>query len=192
MTFTGWKTRLNLRAGGEGTSAGEGGGGGGGGIFIDPELNKTLTCVAVIDENDTWSDSSMSAKMSAFNANWPDRRFILLIPNSTTDYVYVPPSFYAGPLGGRSVHLVARDNNSSFTSDWWSLTGMSSADIFNYTKLVLMFVDNSGSMTTGTIQGSLKRFLDDANDNETAVYFSENGDEDWITPLDRSYQDFFS
>lgn len=184
MTFTGWKTRLNLRAG-EGD-------GGGGGIIIDPEIDNTLTCVAVLDENDSWSDAAMDAKMSSFNANWPNRRFVLLVPNINTSQVYIPSSFYLGPFNGRLVSLVARDqNNSAATSDWWSITDMVSADLFGYTKVILLFVDNSGSMTTATVQASLKQFLDKAIEEETPVYFSQNGEEDWITPLNRSYQDFF-
>ena len=78
---------------------------------------------------------------------------------------------------------VNRDNgNSANTSDWYTLCGLD--NIPNGSKIVL-FLDNSGSMTTDTVRASLNEFLIKLQQRDITIEVVENSTEDWITPFNK-------
>jgi len=78
---------------------------------------------------------------------------------------------------------VNRDGgNSANASDWYSLCGLD--NIPNGSKIVL-FIDNSGSMTTDTVRASLNQFLLKLQEKNITIQIVENSNEDWITPFNQ-------
>lgn len=78
---------------------------------------------------------------------------------------------------------VNRDNgNTANTSDWYTLCSLD--NIPNGSKIVL-FLDNSGSMTTDTVRASLNEFLIKLQQRDITIEVVENSTEDWITPFDK-------
>ena len=61
----------------------------------NPVLSENITCIAIIDENDTHSVASMESKWAQFKTNWPNRKFYLLQPigGSWGNQLNVPVDF---------------------------------------------------------------------------------------------------
>jgi hypothetical protein len=146
---------------------------------------------------------------STFRTTWPNRKLFLLIPSSAAlvPVVYTDSSpgtdFYTlvGPSGNGDssvfVPKIALDEVASglFTgptkvnrdegvvgnlTDWFSLTGMS---VLSPGAKVGLFVDNSGSMTTATVQASYNKFVADVAAAGLSIITVTNANEDWITPF---------
>lgn len=78
---------------------------------------------------------------------------------------------------------VNRDNgNTANASDWYSLCGLD--NVPNGSKIVL-FLDNSGSMTTDTVRASFNQFLLKLQERNITIEIVENATEDWITPFNK-------
>lgn len=76
---------------------------------------------------------------------------------------------------------VNRDNgNAALASDWYTICGI---DNLPEGSKIALFVDNSGSMTTGTIQASYNLLVSKLAAKNITIITVENGNEDWITPF---------
>ena len=76
---------------------------------------------------------------------------------------------------------VNRDNgNTALTSDWYTICGI---DNLPEGSKIALFIDNSGSMTTATIQASYNLLLSKLAAKNISIITVENGNEDWITPF---------
>jgi hypothetical protein len=77
---------------------------------------------------------------------------------------------------------VNRDNGSAAAaSDWYTLCNLD--QIPNGSKVAL-FIDNSGSMTTGTVQASYDLLVSKLNARGITFITVENTSEDWISSFD--------
>ena len=76
---------------------------------------------------------------------------------------------------------VNRDNgNSALASDWYTICGI---DNLPDGSKIALFIDNSGSMTTTTIQASYNLLVSKLAAKNITIITVENGNEDWITPF---------
>ena len=155
-----------------------------------------VLCISVIDEDEATGSATVDAQNRnadwvQFRASWPDRQFFLLQPlNSTYS------SSLQLPIGWNGVGpiIVARDNgNVAAASDWYAL-----CDLDNNLSVggkVALFVDNSGSMTTATVQASYNLFLsrltgrldstgqpDPVTVGNGRLLLVSDGNERWILP----------
>ena len=143
--------------------------------------SSNITCIAVIDENDTEdSQAGVNAKWADFSERFPKRRMFVLRPTHPSLPLYTPqgpgPNFF-GPIA------VARDQgNVALRSDWYALCNL---DELPMNSFIALFVDNSGSMTTATVQASYNYFMQRLQERGIGVVVVENGDEDYITPFNR-------
>lgn len=166
-------------------------------------------CIAVIDENDSWSNSYMDSSWAAFRAAWPDRPFFLLTPSHYYADLGLPtvhPIYYSdttSPSGGYVNNLyptwipgaaktdpdfhympVTRTSyeisNSVPPSDWVTLTGV---NLLPAGAKVGLFVDNSGSMYTSDVQASYNAFQAYCTTHSIDIITVTNPSEEWILPF---------
>lgn len=77
--------------------------------------------------------------------------------------------------------LVTRDGgNTENATDYYELCNI---DSLPENSKIALFIDNSGSMTTATIQASYDLLVSKLNEKNITIITVENGDEDWITPF---------
>lgn len=161
-------------------------------------------CVAVIDETDGTSYASTITLYNAFRSTWPDRKLFLLVPgalNSPTTVtggkyyvntlsgagaatgVFVPTAaendvaldlFYGPTAVNRDMGVVGN------RSDWFTICGLSA---LNPGAKVGLFVDNSGSMYTSTVQASYNKFLSDVAAAGLSIITVTDANENWIGPF---------
>ena len=90
-------------------------------------------------------------------------------PESASD------GFTFGPV------LVTRDGgNTENATDYYELCNI---DSLPENSKIALFIDNSGSMTTATIQASYDLLVSKLNEKNITIITVENGAEDWITPF---------
>lgn len=160
------------------------------------ELGETVTsdnvtCVAVIDETeDEQTQASIDSAWEAFSARFPRRRLYLIVPNIPTfnpdpgtgkvGVVYLPQgrdSNFIGPF------FVRRDGgNPAAAEDWYELCQL--GNLSNNSSIAL-FVDNSGSMYTGSVQASYDLLLSRLAARGIEVVSVTGSNEDYITPFNR-------
>jgi hypothetical protein len=76
---------------------------------------------------------------------------------------------------------VNRDGgNTALASDWYTICGI---DNLPEGSKIALFIDNSGSMTTATIQASYNLLVSKLAAKNITIIAVENGNEDWITPF---------
>lgn len=144
--------------------------------------NQFITCVAVIDETQgQQSATSLTNRWNQLRSQFPFRPFCLLQP-STGNGVFVPTAFTNDP--NTIFSRVTRDNNNvAIRSDWYDLCDLD-ASFERGLDRVALFIDNSGSMTTATVQAANDLFLMRlAENNITDVREPVvTTNEDYITP----------
>lgn len=90
-------------------------------------------------------------------------------PESASD------GFTFGPV------LVTRDGGiTENATDYYELCNI---DSLPANSKIALFIDNSGSMTTSTIQASYDLLVSKLNEKNITIITVENGNEDWITPF---------
>lgn len=90
-------------------------------------------------------------------------------PESASD------GFTFGPV------LVTRDGGiTENATDYYELCNI---DSLPENSKIALFIDNSGSMTTSTIQASYDLLVSKLNEKNITIITVENGNEDWITPF---------
>lgn len=148
-------------------------------------IDDVRPCIAVIDESDNYSDADIDQFWQQFRTAYPLRPFCLLQPlNPSYSGLHLPvtPDFSSDP---RVVFaIVNRDNGDpALASDWFTACGY---DTLVNIDFIGLFVDNSGSMTIGTVQASLD-LLDTTLTTAGLTYCSVyDGSENWITPFTTS------
>ena len=135
--------------------------------FCDNEESlETILSVSVIDEDDNYPRGTKNSNWAAFRASYPTRPFYVLAPGGSVS----PP---AGWNGGS--YSVARMPG---VSNWFSLLSGPLANA----RAVLLWIDNSGSMTTATVSGSLSLFRQNCQAAGIAVCTKSGSTENWIAP----------
>ena len=143
-----------------------------------------------------------------FRTLWPNRKFFLIEPwvtdgdqsltgldqtRGTSSRIKMPTAFVTEAQAGVKAVYIQSTRNSGGGTNWWSKIGGSSLPSG---AEVILWVDNSGSMTTSTVQGEYNAFLAaaaSANVTITEVTNLTSGQggslskEDWINPFDPDY-----
>jgi hypothetical protein len=154
-------------------------------------------CIAVLDES-SLDAITISNTYATFRATWPYRKLFLLVPAPSLTKIQNSPEEWQNPGNGTVIippAAVTDRASGLFTgptrvnrdagvvgslSDWFTLTGMSA---LSAGAKVGLFVDNSGSMYTATVQASYDKFLADVAAAGLSIITVTNMDEDWITPF---------
>jgi hypothetical protein len=163
-------------------------------------------CIAVCDESNNYSNGAMDASWAAFRLAWPDRPFFLLNPSgnytgSTPVYsantaspsggyvdangqTWIPGAAYSDPNFDfmpvtRTEYETGTATNAT-PSDWVTLTGV---NLLSAGAKVGLFVDNSGSMITATVQASYNAFQAYCTTHSIDIITVTNGNEEWIVPF---------
>ena len=152
------------------------------------EEDMIAPCVAVIDEDSSFpyyctppvgATSCFQADLwDHFRQEYPYRPFCLLIPNPQTSMA-LPANFLSDP-NVIIKHDISRDG--VVEEDWASYCGLDGYTS-NNVDFIGLFVDNSGSMHTSTVQASYDKFIIDMNQANIEVVTVENPHENWILPF---------
>ena len=142
--------------------------------------NDQVTCISVIDEND---NNYVDAQWDGFRTLFPDRAFCLLQPIPAYTVVSLPSSNFDPPLNVYST--TNRDADDSVDpADWYDLCDLAASKAKGITN-VLLFIDNSGSMTTTSVSGAFALFqARAAAEGFTIVDTVYNSNEDYISPCE--------
>ena len=139
--------------------------------------DELVTCISVIDENDS---KNVENDWNDLREKFPDRPFCLLQPGASGGLSF-PSTYFDDP---RNIFSnVTRDSQDATNpSDWYNICNLNAGKLQGLTNVVL-FVDNSGSMTTASVQNAFDLFALRVAENGfkivTAVY---NRNEDYIDP----------
>jgi hypothetical protein len=117
-------------------------------------------------------------------------KFILQILDTGNNVIAVSPeiivtdgSFIGSRYDGK-IHGPIRVNrdggNTAQISDWFSICDL---DQLPEGSKIALFVDNSGSMTTATVQASYNAFIEKINEKNMDIIVVTNDREDWINPF---------
>ena len=151
--------------------------------------------VSVIDEDSSFGFPN--TRWNSFKRSYPDRCFHLLGPGVSVGSIALKTGqlSYNGvswadevTAGTAFQYMVNRDSgNISNRSDWWDLIG---ADVLPSGAKIALCIDNSGSMTVGTVQASLDLFEQKAAAAGVTIFAPSGGNityscngmgsEDWI------------
>lgn len=165
-------------------------------------------CIAVIDESDSFTNAYIDSQWATFRSTWPNRPFFMLNPSNTysgTTPIYSsntagPSGGYLNTYGGASTWIpgaaysdpnfefmpVTRtpyENgtlNTATPSDWVTLTGV---NLLSAGAKVGLFVDNSGSMVTSTVQASYDAFQAYCTTHSIDIITVTDPAEDWLQPF---------
>lgn len=117
-------------------------------------------------------------------------KFVLQILDSGNNVIAVSPEIIISDgsfVGSRSANKtfgpirVNRDGgNTGQISDWFTICGL---DKLPNGSKVALFIDNSGSMTTATVQASYDAFIQKVNAKNMNIIVVTNPNEDWISPF---------
>lgn len=143
----------------------------------------TRTCIAVIDEASSPSQTTMDNSWSQFRANWPNRPFYLLQPLQSRyprSTLKEPVDFVNDPLTNYAV--VNRDNgNTSQASDWFTICEL---DKLPNGSDIALFLDISGSMDLADVRASYDLFKTKLQEKNMNIIETEDKNENWILPFD--------
>lgn len=140
-------------------------------------------CISVIDESSEYSTGDFYNLWAAFRSKYPTRKFYLLCPGDYND-LNVPANFLADP-NAHVMNISRSGNNVGLRDDWYSLCDLGAAISGSR---VLLSVDNSGSMTTGTVRASYDYFKSRMlNSTLQLTEVNMGSSENWVTPHDAYY-----
>jgi hypothetical protein len=138
------------------------------------------TCIAVIDEVSP-TPATIQASYDKFRKNCPDSYLFLLQPRKTSQSTIKLPSGWSEIAGDFGPIEVNRDNgNRNLISDWYSFATL---DRLPDNSTVQLFIDNSGSMTTNTVQASYDHFKARCQERGIKIILYTNKQENWIAPF---------
>jgi hypothetical protein len=137
-------------------------------------------CIGVCDEN-SGSQSTMNSNWNTFLSRFPGSQLYCLQPGGpSSGSLKVPPNFTSSGQGF-GPFTVNRDNgNFSSASDWFSICNLGSVPPGT---LIQYSIDNSGSMTTRTVQASLNLFLTNCAQAGLITQQINMSGENWIAPF---------
>jgi hypothetical protein len=121
------------------------------------EQNNLVTCVSVIDENT--EKAVVDADWLAFRARYPDRPFCLLQPRPNPDGDLTLPATFDNDKYNVYANVTrdGLDVDPATRSDWFTICNLADSRARGLTNVVL-FVDNSGSMRTSSVQNAHDAF----------------------------------
>eukprot|EP00546_Thalassionema_frauenfeldii_P005266 CAMPEP_0178915866 /NCGR_PEP_ID=MMETSP0786-20121207/12285_1 /TAXON_ID=186022 /ORGANISM="Thalassionema frauenfeldii, Strain CCMP 1798" /LENGTH=1116 /DNA_ID=CAMNT_0020589065 /DNA_START=23 /DNA_END=3373 /DNA_ORIENTATION=+ len=148
------------------------------------DKDQLVYLVSVIDE-----DSSFSNQLSAWTDlrnNWPYRPFCLIVPRNDGDISRVDfPEAEFDVDKRASAHIASRDPQ---TSDWFNLCGLNHPRFAFSPTFVALQIDQSGSMTSATVEDSIVIFLDNLISNGISnATFDGGAGENWLSELDTTF-----
>lgn len=146
------------------------------------QQDQYITCVAVIDETDGFPPRSVQNLWTQLRTEFPLRPFCLLQPLRNDNLrVYTPPALLTDP-NTIFANVTRDDNVVTMRSNWYDICNIDSSLLRGLTRVAL-FIDNSGSMTTSTVQASNDFFLERlASVGISDVRGVQNDNEDYISP----------
>lgn len=147
-----------------------------------------VPCIAVVDDA---RENFYETLWNMFRKQYPSRPFCLLqpvIPDPGNRILYLPTAFKAELGTSKTIYdKVNRDSgNVTAASDWFTICKLDSiAGPYTSIKYVGLFVDQSGSMTTATVNASLELFRQKVADEGLTIktVASTMMKENWITPF---------
>lgn len=142
----------------------------------------TRTCIAVIDECSV-SASTISANWSTFRSTWPLRPFYLLQPGGpSAGSLNQPASFTADPLAYGPIPVNRDNGQPSQASDWYTICNLDELpDGSNFA----LWIDNSGSMTTATVQASVDLLNAKIALRGITYALQTDSGENWVLPFNK-------
>ena len=145
------------------------------------DINARVLSIAVIDESSI-VDSTIDALWSQFRSSYQSRQVCLLqVPPANDGRLHVPQAFLDDAR--TTFDTVNRDEGVGTPSDWYAICGVEDFLLQNI-NFVGLFIDNSGSMTTASVQASYDLFVQKLNENDLSFRTLENTDENWVAALD--------
>eukprot|EP00547_Thalassionema_nitzschioides_P001901 CAMPEP_0194200178 /NCGR_PEP_ID=MMETSP0156-20130528/895_1 /TAXON_ID=33649 /ORGANISM="Thalassionema nitzschioides, Strain L26-B" /LENGTH=929 /DNA_ID=CAMNT_0038925145 /DNA_START=54 /DNA_END=2843 /DNA_ORIENTATION=+ len=143
--------------------------------------DELVHCIAVIDEDDNFGNPDQFDTWELFRADYPYRRFCLLIVESTGSTVNPPANFLSDT---RAISVaVRRDNgNDPLKEDWFTLCNVKSNQ-----HTVALWIDNSGSMYTSNVASSKALFESKLLDKGILLNLQVSNAENWIDPFIASF-----
>jgi hypothetical protein len=141
----------------------------------------TKVCLGVADENDATSQSTMNSNWNTFLTRFSGSQLFCLQPGGASrGGMRVPPNFISSGQGFGPI-AVNRDNgNAANVSDWFVICNLAARPAGS---LVEFSIDNSGSMTTSTVQASINLFLSKCSQAGLVVIEKPMSRENWIAPF---------
>lgn len=142
-------------------------------IAIVTPVEADVTCIAVIDEN---NNANTDSAWAAFRQTYPQRKFFLLEPlTGYQDTLYVPPAF------STDVNALWRTVDvDPAVDDWYEIANLQYKP---YGSQVILFIDQSGSMTIADVEDSYLLFKQKCIARENKVAVVDNTSEDYIAPF---------
>ena len=134
--------------------------------------------ISVIDEDSGYSEAAREDQWTQFREKFPANPFLVLVPGDPT-LVGLPSSFDG------TVAPVTRPGEGGGNTDWWAIAQpLLTAD----TEKINIWIDNSGSMTLGTVIDDFNTFAGKAQAAGYTVNFLNDlesiptSNENWIYP----------
>ena len=182
-------------------------------IAVIDETGGAIACIGSASTSQSYPGPShngncdVNGAWGEFRTLWPNRKFFLIEPmrnNGTQSLtgldqsiksasnILMPTAFVTEAQAGVKAVYIQSTRNTTGTN-WWSKIGGSSLPSG---AEVILWVDNSGSLTTGTVQAEYNAFkaaAAAANVTVTEVTNLTSGQggslfkEDWINPFDPDY-----
>ena len=138
------------------------------------------TCIAVIDEVSP-TPATIQSSYDKFRLNCPDSYLYLLQPKTSSQGTIFVPNGWSSSAGDFGPIVVNRDSgNQNLISDWYALATL---DRIPNNSTVQLFIDNSGSMTTNTVQASYNYFKSRCQERGIKIVLYTNQQENWIAPF---------
>ena len=133
-----------------------------------------------LDVKDDFMSEGIESFYVEFRYNSATSNLLATSPTITINDTSREPGSAANGFTFGPVH-VNRDNGSAANiTDWYKICNI---DDIPEGSSIALFIDNSGSMTQGTIQASYDAFLAKLNERNITITSVANSNEDWITPF---------
>lgn len=152
-------------------------------VVLPPPPVSNVVCISVIDEDSSYSASTSQSDWNTFRNTHPTRNFYLLQPLSgksvTGQNLKIPPTFKTDTKAFGPIRVNRDEGVVSSRSDWFALCNLAAAPP---NTTVALSIDNSGSMTTKTVQASYNYFMQQCAAAKISVIFNVMQPfENWIS-----------
>ena len=146
----------------------------------DTSINPEVTCISVIDESSPTA-TTIASDWSSFRNNYPNRPFYLLYPPPYgVSALKVPAAYYTDPRAFGPIQI-NRDNGFIVPrSDWFALCNLAALPAGSRVALA---IDNSGSMTTSSVEASYDFFMQRCAAAGITVILRTMSGERWALPF---------
>jgi hypothetical protein len=143
--------------------------------------NPVKICIGVADENSATPQSTMNSNWDTFLTRFPGSQLYCLQPGGPSrGSLRVPPNFVSSGQGFGPIPVSRDDGDVERRDDWFEICNLGSrppGSVVEYS------IDNSGSMTTATVQASVNLFLTKCAQAGLTVRQKTMTNENWIAPF---------